>query len=106
MPGPVELGGVEVKTWWAASTVSAPEGGTPVLLVWRDDNGLLRRRTAPLAELDSAADVVLMDTAEHGGPTTLDLEATFGRTAAVFLFRGKGFHALRMTATETSVLAP
>jgi hypothetical protein len=95
-----KLSGLDVKTWWTATTLRA-DGGEKVLLVWRDGEGLLRARLAPLDQLAAAEDVLVMDSAEHGGPTTLDLEAVYGRTAAVFLFRGKGFHALRFGADGT-----
>jgi hypothetical protein len=94
----VEIGGIRVKTWWTATTLRAGDGTEQVLLVWRDRQGLLRRRIAPLAELGDAEDVRVMDSAEFGGPTTLDLEAVYGRTGVVFVFRGKGFHALRFGA--------
>lgn len=98
----VALSGIEVKTWWSAATL-ASDAGDQVLLVWRDEQGLLRRRVAPLKALAEAEDVRVMDSAEHGGPTTLDLEAVFGRRAVVFVFRGKGFHALRFAADGTAL---
>lgn len=98
----VALSGIDVKTWWSAATL-ASDAGDQVLLVWRDNQGLLRRRVAALKHLATAEDVRVMDSAEHGGPTTLDLEAVFGRRAVVFVFRGKGFHALRFAADGTSL---
>lgn len=86
----VELAGIDVKTWWTAAAF-----GDRMLLVWRDGLGLLRRRVAPFDELAGAADAIVMDTAERGGPMTRDLEAIYGRNAVVFVFRGTGFHALR-----------
>ncbi len=94
----IDLSGIEVKTWWTAATVSAEDGASKVLLVWRDPQGVLRRRIAQLEHLAEAEDVRVMDSAEFGGPTTLDLEAIYGRRAVLFVFRGKGFHALRFAA--------
>jgi hypothetical protein len=87
------LAGIDVKEWWLAASF-----GEATLLVWRDGAGMLRSRHAPIAGLAAASDTLVMDSAEHGGPTTLDLEAVIGANALVFVFKDKAFHALRFGA--------
>jgi hypothetical protein len=87
------LDGLSVKEWWMAATL-----GGATLLVWRDEAGLLRTRHAPIGELAAAKDALVMDSVEHGGPATADLEAVIGADAVIFVFRSQGFHALRFSA--------
>ena len=84
---------MQVKELWLSATLA-----DQLLLVWRTPVGDLRMRLAPLDQLPSAKDRLLMDTAEHGGPATVDLQAFIGHRAVVFLFRGLGLHALRIAA--------
>ena len=94
----VDLAGMAVKEMWLAATLIADDGQERVLLVWRTPVGDLRMRLAPLDELPRASDRLLMDSADHGGPATVDLQAFLGRAAVVFLFRGTGIQALRVDA--------
>ena len=87
----VTIEGLDVKVWWLATAL-----GARTLLVWRARGGELRMRLAPLADLPRAEDVLLMDSAEHGGPATADLEAFVGSSAVVFLFRDVGYQGLRI----------
>ena len=56
-------------------------------------------RLAPLDELATASDTLIMDGQRHGGPATADLEAFIGGQAVVFVFRSLGVHALRIDAS-------
>ncbi|RLB60976.1 MAG: hypothetical protein DRI90_12480 [Deltaproteobacteria bacterium] len=64
--------------------------------MWRARGGELRMRLAPLAELAKTEDALIMDSADHGGPATVDLAAFVGRSAVVFLFRDVGYQGLRI----------
>ncbi len=83
--------GLGVKVWWLATAL-----GSRTLLVWRARGGELRIRLAPLAELAKTEDALIMDSADHGGPATVDLAAFVGRSAVVFLFRDVGYQGLRI----------
>ncbi|MBW2459034.1 MAG: hypothetical protein JRI68_31330 [Deltaproteobacteria bacterium] len=85
--------GLSVKVWWLAAAL-----GERTLVVWRARGGELRMRLAPLGELPAAKDVLIMDSADHGGPKSLELEAFVGTAAVVFLFRDVGYQGLRIDA--------
>ena len=80
-----------MKVWWLATTL-----GDTVLVVWRARGGELRMRRALPSELPAAKDVLIMDSADHGGPKTVDLEAFVGNGAVAFLFRDVGYQGLRI----------
>jgi hypothetical protein len=88
-----DLDGLEVKSWWTAATL-----GETTVAIWRAEGGELRMRAAPLAQLPGAEDALLIDSHEYGGPSTMDLEVYSGNRAALVLFRGIGYHGLRIDA--------
>jgi hypothetical protein len=50
-----------------------------------------------LSELDKGPDRLIMDGQEYGGPATTDLAAILETDGVTFLFRGQGWHGLRIT---------
>ncbi len=87
------LTNLAVKAWWIAASI-----GEKVVVVWRTEQGDLRMRLAPIEQLNDAADVLIMDSAEHGGPDTRDLQAVVGRDGVAFLFGHHDLHGLRIDA--------
>jgi hypothetical protein len=91
--GVASLPGFEAREWWITTAL-----GERTLVVWRRPQGDLRMRLAPLADLARGADVILMDGHDHGGVSTVDLQALVDAEAVLFLFRGLGWHGLRIAA--------
>lgn len=89
-----KIRGLVMKNLWLATDL-----GGKALLVFRGPLGDLRMRMAPLAELATAPDEVIMDSAEHGGAQTGESRVLVGAGAVVVLFRGgPGLHGLRIGA--------
>ena len=85
--------GLGVKNLWLATTL-----GDSVLLVFRGALGDVRMRMAPLAELGSATDTVIMESPEYGGPETGESHVLESAAAAMILFRGESLFGLRIGA--------
>jgi hypothetical protein len=81
------------RSWWHATSI-----GDRTLILWRGAKGELRMRFDAIEKLPAARDVMVMDSAEYGGPEAVDLEAFTSDRGAVFWFRGLGFHALAIDA--------
>jgi len=86
-----ELVGLNVKAWWLATTM-----GDRTLLVWRTRGGDLRMRLAPIDQLAHQTDELIMDSHEHGGPATEQLEVFVASQGVVFIFRDRGYYGLRI----------
>jgi len=103
----VRLSGLDVQAWWIAASLFDSSGNETMLLVWRSTAGDVRMRSGPFDELQQAPDVPLLDSHKYGGPRTHELQAFVGHSAVVFLFRGIGYHALRIGADSAfSLLRP
>jgi hypothetical protein len=76
------LPGIESKWWWLLSPL-----GDNVVMVWRSGLGDTRMRVAPLASLATAADKIMFDTSDYGGPTNTDAASLVSSEAALLLFR-------------------
>jgi hypothetical protein len=81
------------RSWWHATSI-----GGRTLILWRGAKGELRMRFDEIEKLPEARDVIVMDSAEYGGPEAVDLEVFTSDGGAVFWFRGLGFHALAIDA--------
>jgi hypothetical protein len=94
----VTVPGVDPLSWWWVG----PVGDDQAVAVWRGQDGLLRLRYGAFDRLDQAADRIVMDDQDHGGPETLGVEVFPGRKAVVFWFRSQdGSHAIRVGADGT-----
>ncbi len=94
----VRLSGLDVQAWWIAASLYGDSGRETMLLVWRSTSGEVRMRLAPFDELQQARDIPLLDSKKYGGPDTHELQAFVGQSAVVLMFRGIGYHALRIDA--------
>lgn len=98
----VKLPGVESKWLSAVGPL-----GDKVLVLWRGALGETRLRVAPLASLASAADVLVFDSAEYGGPTPGEATTLVADDAALLVFKSGKPVALRLGADGSAqVVAP
>jgi hypothetical protein len=98
----VKLPGVESKWWWGVGPL-----GDKTFVLWRSSLGETRLRIGTLAELATAKDILVFDTADFGGPTAGEVSALFSDDAALLVFRGEQPVAVRLGADGSlRVIAP
>ncbi len=61
--------------------------GENVIIVWRSGLGDTRMRIAPIASLATAAEKIMFDTSDYGGPTNTEASTIVSNDAALLLFR-------------------
>jgi hypothetical protein len=87
------LPGVDAKFWFAAVPLA-----DQVLIAWRAGLGEARYRVAPIAELAKAADRLLFDAQDFGGPNAIDASEYASGNAALLLFKNDRPVAVRVAA--------
>jgi hypothetical protein len=97
-----KLPGIESKWWWLLSPL-----GENIIVVWRSSLGDTRLRIAPIASLATAADKIMFDTSDYGGPTNTDAVSIVSNEAALLLFRDELPVAVRIGRDRSfGVLTP
>ncbi len=90
---------VESKWWWTVAPL-----GEQVLLVWRAGLGEARLRVGKLAELPTATDKLLFDSAEFGGPEAGEAYTLVRDFDALVLFRSELPVAMRIAPDGSATL--